>query len=102
MARTITSPTGSVALTGSLPVDVLMKSAPAIMHTRLAIPTLRSVASSCVARIVFICASPQAARNDDIDLLGPGLYGRLDLLHLLLKGILSGGKAGRNGGHGYI
>jgi hypothetical protein len=48
-----TMPTGNVALTFSLPVDVLMKSAPAIMHTRLARATLRSVASSPVARIVF-------------------------------------------------
>ena len=54
---------GSVALIASLPVEVLMKSAPAIMHTRLAWATLRSVASSPVARIVFMCASPQASRK---------------------------------------
>ncbi len=36
MARTMVIPTGSVALTDSLPVDVFTKSAPAIMQTRLA------------------------------------------------------------------
>ena len=40
-----------------------MKSAPAIMQTWLAIATLRSVASSPVARIVFMCAGPQASRK---------------------------------------
>src|SRR5216110_2891982 len=34
--RAITTPTGSTALTGSFPVDVLMKSAPAISATMLA------------------------------------------------------------------
>src|SRR6266702_1044799 len=63
MARTMTTPTGRVALSGSSPVEVLMKSAPAIMQTRLAIPTLRRVASSLVARMVFMWASPQAARK---------------------------------------
>ena len=48
IARVITRPTGSVALTGSLPVEVLMKSAPAIMATRLARATLRSVPRSPV------------------------------------------------------
>ena len=36
-------PTGSVALIGSFPVEVLMKSAPAIIATRLARATLRNV-----------------------------------------------------------
>ena len=62
MARAITSPTGSVALTLSFPVEVLMKSAPAIMHTRLARATFLSVPSSPVARMVLMCASPQASR----------------------------------------
>ena len=55
--------TGSVAFTASFPVEVLMKSAPAIMQTRLARPTFLSVPSSTVARIVFRCAAPQASRN---------------------------------------
>ncbi|MGY4452559.1 hypothetical protein ACVWZR_007219 [Bradyrhizobium sp. i1.3.1] len=61
--RSIASVTGSVALTPSLPVEVLMKSAPAIMQTIDALATLRSVLRSPVARIVFRCASPQAARK---------------------------------------
>ena len=56
------SVTGKVALTGSLPVEVLMKSAPAIMQTRDARATLRSVPNSPVARIALTWASPQAAR----------------------------------------
>jgi hypothetical protein len=59
----MTSPTGSVAFSGSLPVDVLMKSAPAIMQTQAGRATLRSVASSPVARIVFMWASPHASRK---------------------------------------
>src|SRR5256885_16594522 len=61
--RVITTPTGSTALTGSLPVDVLMKSAPAIIATMLARATLVSVARSPVPRIAFMCARPQASRN---------------------------------------
>src|SRR5208337_4589558 len=63
MARVITRPTGKVALVGSLPVEVLMKSAPAIMATTLARPTLRSVSRSPVPRITFMCADPQACLN---------------------------------------
>ena len=63
MARTMTRLTGSVAFVASLPVEVLMKSAPAIMQTRLARATLVSVPSSPVARIVFMWARPQALRN---------------------------------------
>jgi len=44
IARVMTRPTGNVALTDSLPVEVLMKSAPAIIATRLAFATLRKVA----------------------------------------------------------
>ena len=62
----MTSDTGRVALTDSLPVEVLMKSAPAIMQTREARATLRSDPNSPVARIAFTCASPQAARNSFI------------------------------------
>src|SRR6266581_7509982 len=61
--RAMTTPTGSTALMGSLPVDVLMKSAPAIIATMLARATLVSVASSPVPRIAFMCARPQASRN---------------------------------------
>ena len=43
MARVITNPTGRVALIDSLPVEVLMKSAPAIIATKLARATLRNV-----------------------------------------------------------
>ena len=63
IALVITIPNGSVAFTLSLPVDVLMKSAPAIMQTWLATATLRRVASSPVARIVLRCAGPQASRK---------------------------------------
>ena len=55
--------TGRVAFTLSLPVDVLMKSAPAIMHTRDAFATFRRVPSSPVARIALTWASPQASRK---------------------------------------
>ena len=41
IARTITSDTGSVAFTASFPVDVLIKSAPAIIATQLALATFR-------------------------------------------------------------
>ena len=61
--RVITIPTGRVAFTASLPVDVLMKSAPAIMAARLARATFVSVARSPVPRITFRCASPHASRN---------------------------------------
>ncbi len=63
MARTMTRLTGSVALTASLPVEVLMKSEPAIIATIEARPTSRRLPSSPVARIAFMCASPQAARK---------------------------------------
>ena len=59
----MTTPTGNVAFTDSFPVDVLMKSAPASIATRLARATLVSVASSPVPRITLRHASPQASRN---------------------------------------
>src|SRR5947207_311354 len=62
----MTTPTGSVALTGSLPVDVLMKSAPAIIATWLARATFASVARSPLPRITFMCAGPHASRNSRI------------------------------------
>ncbi len=61
--RAMTRPTGRVALVGSLPVEVLMKSAPACMDTRLALAMLVSVASSPVPRMTFMWASPQASRK---------------------------------------
>lgn len=54
---------GRVALTGSLPVDVLMKSAPAIMQTADARATLVYVPSSPVARMALTWAAPQASRK---------------------------------------
>ena len=63
MARVITNPTGSVALVGSFPVEVLMKSAPAIIATKLARATLRNVIRSPAPRITFMWADPQACLN---------------------------------------
>ena len=40
-----------------------MKSAPAIMATKLARATLRSVSKSPVPKITFKCAGPQASLN---------------------------------------
>ena len=62
----MTSVTSSVAFTPSLPVEVLMKSAPAIMQIIEAFATLRSVLRSPVARIAFTCAEPQASRKSRI------------------------------------
>src|SRR5438309_9222568 len=59
----MTTPTGRVAFTASLPVDVLMKSAPAIIATWLARATFASVARSPVPRITFMCVVPHAARK---------------------------------------
>ena len=93
IARVMTKPTGNVAFVASFPVDVLMKSAPAIMATMLARATLRSVSRSPVPRITFMCAEPQAAlkvaissnrclplaaenvsaSNDYVDFVGAGL-----------------------------
>ena len=66
IALVITKPTGSVALVGSLPVDVLMKSAPAIMATKLARATLRRVSKSPAPRITFMCARPLACLKAEI------------------------------------
>ncbi len=63
MSLAITRAYPSVAFTGSLPVDVLIKSAPAIMQTALARATFVNVPSSPVARMALTCASPHASRN---------------------------------------
>ena len=58
----MTTPTARVALTLSLPVDVLIKSEPAIMQIRDALYTLFIEASSPMAKIDFMWTSgPQAA-----------------------------------------
>ena len=61
-ACSITSATGGVAAGLTLPVEVLMKSAPASSASTEARRTLSSVASSPVSRMTFRCAVPQAAR----------------------------------------
>ena len=69
-ARTITRPTGSVALTSSLPVEVLMKSAPACIATieaRVDVAQRRQVAgrrgSPSYARRRRLRASPRPRRR---------------------------------------
>ncbi len=60
-------PTGSVALTLSLPVEVLMKSAPAIIATIEASVTLRSVARSPVPRMTLMMGlAAGGAHGDDL------------------------------------
>ena len=59
------------AFVASLPVLVLMKSAPACMHTTEALRTSLRVGSSPVARIVFMWACPQAeTENEDMNYHG--------------------------------
>ena len=94
IARTITRLTGSVAFVASFPVEVLMKSAPAIMATTLARATLRKrqkiarsqddlhmrhaagLLESCdfVVQRLPAPAENMGARDDDIDLLRAGFY----------------------------
>src|SRR5215475_15005895 len=62
-ASSMTRVTGSVAAGATLPVEVLMKSAPASIASQEARRTLSSVPSSPVSRITFRCASPQAPRT---------------------------------------
>ena len=58
----MTSPTGRIALTDSLPVEVLMKSDPAIMQTNEALYTLAILPNSPIAKIDFMWISgPHAA-----------------------------------------
>jgi len=68
--RTMQNPVSKVALTPSFPVDVLMKSAPAIMHTSDACITFCIVPHSPVARITLMCALPQASRMSRVSLAG--------------------------------
>src|SRR5215471_10529421 len=62
-ASSMTRVTGSVAAGATLPVEVLMKSAPASIASQEARRTLSSVPSSPFSRITFRCASPQAPRT---------------------------------------
>ena len=61
IASSMHSVTGNVAAGWILPVDVLMKSAPAAIASREARRTLSYVPSSPVSRITFRCASPHAS-----------------------------------------
>src|ERR1700728_254904 len=95
MARTITSETGRVALTASLPVDVLMKSEPAIIATTEARPTFRKVRRSPVPRMAFMRAG-----DDNVDLAGAGFDAAANLLHSRLERREAGGEAGGDGRDG--
>ena len=95
IARTITRLTGSVALVGSFPVEVLMKSAPAIIATTLARATLRKVSKIACAENALSCERaarlfeggdfvvkrlPSSAEDvrsgdDDVNLVRPGFHG---------------------------
>src|SRR5467141_1236765 len=118
MARVMTRLTGSVALTVSLPVDVFMKSAPAIIATTLARATLRSVSKSPVPRITFRCAGPQAflnaavssysachlppktcARDDHVDFVGAGFNRPANFRHAFLEGRKTGRESRGDGGN---
>ena len=119
MQRTITSETGSVAFTDSLPVEVLMKSAPAIMATQLARAMLRSVIRSPVPRIAFMCVRPASflecgdfvveglplaiedvsAGDDDVDLRCAGFDASGESLHAFGERRKPCGKSGGDCGH---
>src|ERR1039458_78356 len=62
-AASITSATGGVAAGDTLPVEVLMKSAPDSMASHDARATLSSVDSSPVSRITLRWAGPDASRT---------------------------------------
>src|SRR5499427_1867055 len=62
-ADSITSAPGGVAAGVTLPVEVLMKSAPASMASQAARAVLSRVASSPVSRITLRCAVPHASRT---------------------------------------
>jgi hypothetical protein len=66
MASSITSVTGIVAAGVTLPVDVLMKSAPAAIARIDARRTLSYVSSSPVSRMTLRCASPAASLTSTI------------------------------------
>ena len=61
MACSITNVTGMLAADGTLPVEVLIKSAPAYMAISLAFLTLSKVISSPVSNMTFNLAAPQAS-----------------------------------------
>ena len=61
MTSSMTSETGAVAADDSLPVEVLMKSAPAATASSDARRTLSYVPSSPVSRITLRCAGPHAS-----------------------------------------
>ena len=104
-----------MAFIASLPVDVLMKSAPAIIATQLARATLRSVIRSPVPRIAFMCAGaagllkrrnfvverlPLAvedvrARDHDVDLVRARFDAAVNLLHALGERRKARGKPAR-------
>ena len=65
-ASNITSVTGSVAAGWTLPVEVLMKSAPAAIARTLARRTLSYVSSSPVSRMTLRWASPHASFTSTI------------------------------------
>ena len=60
-ASSMTSTTGAVAAGVILPVDVLMKSAPASMASQEARRTLSRVCNSPVSKMTFKWVSPQTA-----------------------------------------
>src|SRR5215475_4003261 len=62
-ADSITSATGGVAAGVTLPVEVLMKSAPASIASQAARRVLSRVASSPVSRITLRCVGPHASRT---------------------------------------
>ena len=61
--RSIVSAAGKVALLVSLPVEVLMKSAPPIIAAMEARAMARSDDRSPTARMTLMCAGPAAARK---------------------------------------
>jgi hypothetical protein len=105
-----------------MPVDVLTKSAPAIMHTVEALATRRSIPRSPVAKIALTCAVAagrakrghlvverlpvpgqyMTARNDDVDFTGAGRDRCIDFGELGLHRRLAGGETGRHGRHGNV
>src|SRR5215475_9226398 len=62
-ADSITSATGGAAAGVTLPVEVLMKSAPASIASQAARRVLSRVASSPVSRITLRCVGPHASRT---------------------------------------
>ena len=75
IARHMTSETGRVAFVGSLPVEVLMKSDPAIMHTSEHWYTTVHVGSSPTARMPS-CAPARASRKSHTSRYSPSQSAR--------------------------